>query len=62
MSRAAQSSPNTLTVTSDNGAVIGTLIVSVAGFIAFTAAGKSLGGFTTMNAAMTALETAAASK
>src|SRR5262249_26487062 len=62
MSRVAQSSPNTLTVASDDSATIGTLIVSVAGFIAFTAAGKALGGFTTMDAAMSALENAASSK
>ena len=62
MSRAAQSSPNTLTVTSDDGATIGTLIVSVAGFIAFTAAGRSLGGFTSMDAAISPLESTAARK
>jgi hypothetical protein len=59
MSRAAQSTPNTLTVTSDDGAVIGMLLVSVMGFVAFTAAGKSLGGYSSMVAAMAALENAA---
>jgi hypothetical protein len=59
VSRVAQASPNTLTVTSDDGAVIGTLMVSALGVIAFTAAGRSLGGFATMDAAMTAIENAA---
>ena len=59
MSRAAQSSPNTLTVTSNDGTAIGTLVMSVAGVIAFTAAGKSLGGYGSMDAAVAALENAA---
>ncbi|HMF28076.1 MAG TPA: hypothetical protein VKE42_04850 [Candidatus Cybelea sp.] len=59
MSRAAPSSPNTLTVTSDDGATIGTLMVSALGFIAFNTAGRSLGGFASMAAAMAALESAA---
>jgi len=59
MSRAARSSPNTSTIASDDGTVIGTLTMSVAGFIAWTAAGKSLGGYTSMDAAMAALESAA---
>jgi hypothetical protein len=59
MSRAAQSSPNTLTVTTDGGATIGTLLVSALGFIAFNTAGRSLGGFASMDAAMAALESAA---
>ena len=62
MTRATQSSPNMLTVMSDDGATIGTLLVSVAGFIAFNAAGKSLGGYATMDAAVAALEKAAVSK
>ena len=59
MSRAARSSPNTFTIASDDGAVIGTLTMSVAGFIAWTAAGKSLGGYSSMDAAVAALENAA---
>ena len=59
MTRAAQSSPNTLTVTTDGGATIGTLLVSALGFIAFNTAGRSLGGFASMDAAMAALESAA---
>jgi len=58
MTRAALSSQNTLTVTSDDGATIGTLMVSALGFIAFNTAGRSLGGFSSMDAAMTALENA----
>ena len=59
MTRAARSSPNTFTIASDDGTVIGTLTMSVAGFIAWTAAGKSLGRYATMEAAITALESAA---
>ena len=59
MSRAARSSPNTFTVASDDGTVIGTLLVSALGFIAFTAAGRSLGGYSSMDSAMAALENAA---
>ena len=59
MTSAALSSPNKLTVMSDDGATIGTLMVSALGFIAFNTAGRSLGGFSSMDAAMTALENAA---
>lgn len=59
MSRVAQASPNTWSVADDSGAAIGTLLISQLGFVAFTAAGKSLGGFTTMSAAIAALESAA---
>jgi len=59
MSRAARTSPNTFTIASDDGTVIRTLTMSVAGFIAWSAAGRSLGGYATMEAAMTALESAA---
>lgn len=63
MSRAAQSSPNTLTVTSDDGAVIGALLVSALGFVAFSqSTGRSLGGFSSMEGAIAALENAARSK
>ena len=60
MSRAAQSSPNALTVTSDNGAVIGTLLVSALGFVAFNTAGRSLGGFASMDAAIATIESTVA--
>ena len=62
MTRAAQSSPNAFTVTSADGATIGTLLVSALGFIVFNTAGRSLGGFDTMAAAIAALENAAHSK
>src|SRR5262249_9179183 len=55
MTRVAQSSPNTLTVADDSGTAIGTLLTSMMGFVAFTATGKSLGGFSTMESAMAAL-------
>ena len=59
MTSAALSSPNKLTVMSDDGTTIGTLLVSALGFIAFNTAGRSLGGFASMDAAMAALESAA---
>ena len=59
MSRAAQSSPNTLSVTSDDGVVIGTITTSALGFIAWSAGGRSLGGYSSMAAAVAALENAA---
>jgi hypothetical protein len=62
MTRATPSSQNTLTVTSDDGATIGTLMVTMMGFIAFNTAGKSLGGYGTMDAAIAALENAMARK
>jgi hypothetical protein len=62
MSRVAQASPNTWSVTSDDGTAIGTLLISALGFVAFTADGKSIGGFSSMDAATTALENAARSK
>jgi hypothetical protein len=59
MPRAAPSSQNMLTVMSNDGATIGTLMVSVAGFIAFNTAGRSIGGYSSMDAAVAALENAA---
>ena len=59
MTRATPSSQNTLTVTSDDGATIGTLMVTMMGFIAFNTAGKSLGGYSSMEGAIAALESAA---
>ena len=60
MSRAARSSPNTFTVASDDGTVIGTLLVSALGFIAFNTAGRSLGGFASMDAAIATIESTVA--
>jgi hypothetical protein len=60
VSRTTQSSPNKLTVTSADGTAIGTLVASVMGVIAFTAAGRSLGGYGSIDAAIAALENAAA--
>jgi len=59
MTRTTKNAPNTLTVADDSGATIGTLLVSVSGFVAFSAAGRSLGGFSSMGAAIAALEIAA---
>jgi len=62
MSRVAKSAPNTLTVADDSGVAIGTLTISALGFIAWSAAGKSLGGFNSMDSAIAAIENAAVSK
>jgi len=62
MSRATQSSPTAWTVTDDAGITIGTITTSALGFIAWSAGGRSLGGFASMAAAVAALENAAANK
>jgi hypothetical protein len=59
MSRTTRSAPNTFAVADDSGAVIGTITTSALGFIAWTTANKSLGGFGSMAGAIAAIESAA---
>jgi hypothetical protein len=50
----AQSAPNSYTVSTDSGTAIGTIILSPAGFTAMVA-GKVVGVFSTMSAAISAI-------
>jgi hypothetical protein len=59
MTSATRSAPNTFSVASDDGVVIGTITTSALGFIAWSAGGRSLGGYSSMDAAVAALENAA---
>lgn len=56
MTSTAPSSQNSWTVTDATGTAIGSVTASMLGFVAWTAAGRSLGGFTTMSAAVAAIE------